>query len=97
MIRENPVELRAGLITYTCMLDGPSFKELAPLVTQAIPTITKILMNFNHRIIKEEAATALERTAELLPDAFFQDPLFSQVVPDLTAAIRTHPRVTNFL
>jgi importin subunit beta-1 len=94
LIRENYVELRAGLITYTCMLDGPSHKELGPLVTQAIPTITKILMNYNKAIIKVEAATALERTAELLPDAFFQDPLFSQVVPDLTVAIRSHPRIS---
>jgi len=94
LISNNRLELRAGLITYTCMLDGPSFKSLAPLVTQAIPTITTILVKSDNRILQEEASIALERTAEIIPDAYFQEPLFSEVVPSLTNAIRTHPRIS---
>jgi len=77
------------------MLDGPGFKELLPLVTHAIPQITTILVKVNNRILQEEAAIALERTAELIPDAYFQEPLFSEVVPSLTNAIRSHPKVLN--
>ena len=93
ILSQNPVELRASLITYSCMLDGPSPQALASLVTTALPTITNLLINFDDMNVKEAAAEALERTAEIIPQAYFQDPLFSQIVPGLTAGIELHPKV----
>jgi len=97
LLSQNPLELRAGLITYSCMLDGPSPQSLGNLVTQALPTISNILINSNNLILQEEASTALERTAEIIPQAYFQEPLFSNISTGLTEAINTHPRVYFFL
>jgi len=94
LLSQNPLELRAGLITYSCMLDGPSPQSLGNLVTQALPTISNILVSVNNLILQEEASIALERTAEIIPQAFFQDPLFGNISEGLTAAINTHPRVS---
>lgn len=90
---QNNLELRAGLITYACMLDGPSPQSLAALVTQALPTITVILVQNQNIHVKEAAATALERTAEVLPQAYFQEPLFSNILPGLTQSIDFYPNV----
>jgi len=94
LLSQNPLELRAGLITYSCMLDGPSPQSLGNLVTQALPTISNILINSNNLILQEEASTALERTAEIIPQAYFQEPLFSNISTGLTEAINTHPRIS---
>jgi importin subunit beta-1 len=94
LLSQNLLELRAGLITYSCMLDGPSPKSLAQLVTQALPTITEILVKSNNLILQEEASVALERTAEIIPQAYFQEPLFSNINEGLTAAIQAHPRIS---
>lgn len=75
------------------MLDGPSHQSLVSWVTQAIPTITSILINYNNLSLQEEAAAALERTAEIIPQVYFQDPLFTDIYPRITSIIEAHPRV----
>lgn len=93
LLSQNNLELRAGLITYACMLDGPSPQSLAQLVTQAIPTIVMLLANNQNMLVKESASIALERTAEIIPQVYFQEPLFSNIFLGLVSSIESHPRV----
>ena len=79
------------------MLDGPSPQALAGLVTQALPTITNLLINSQNNAVKEAASEALERTAEIIPQVYFQDPLFSEILPGLTAGIELHPKVQFYI
>lgn len=96
LLKETPLELRAGLITYSCMLDGPSIQNLGPWVIQALPTITNLLLNNPNGHVKEEAAIALERTAEIIPQVYFHENTLSTVIVGLTTSIGGHPRVITF-
>ncbi len=90
-------ELRGGLMAYICMLDGPSHDQLFPLVTQALPTINNLLMHSGNRVLQEISATALEKTAELIPAVFFQESIFTDAVREYAQALASDPRVFYFI
>lgn len=75
------------------MLDGLIHEYLAALVTPARPTITTLLVESQNMFIKEATASALQRTAEIMPSIYFQEPCFSNIFHGLTISIESHPRV----
>ena len=92
---ENPIHKRAGLICFSCMLEGPTKEKISQLVSHALPIISSMVSDQN-TIIQEAAATTLARAAETLPECFLQSQSILQILPNLTQAIMSIPKVNFF-
>jgi importin subunit beta-1 len=92
----NPVEKRAGLVCFASMLEGPSKEKLVPLVSHVLGTITNMLGEPNI-IVQEAAASTLAKTAEVLAECFLQTQNIVQILPSLTNALNSKPKVSFHL
>ena len=79
IVSQEKLQQKAGLIAFSCILEGPSKKDLYPLIESALPNIVAFLQN-NSYSVKMEAAKTLSKIAEFHAETILQSIKFEEML-----------------
>lgn len=81
----------AATLAFGCILDGPTRKDLAPLVSRAFVVILHFLKD-QHRIVKDTAAWTIGRICDVLPETV-DDNVLPNLMRVLHEALSDEPKI----